>query len=148
MTAARLRPAAAALAALLLTAAATHAQGPARVAIHVDENDPATMNMALNNAANIFKHYSEVGREVHVEIVTYGPGLHMYRADTSPVRDKISLMALEHQTLAFSACLNTVEAMVQKESRDIDLLEEVTVVPSGAVRLMELQEQGWSYLRP
>jgi hypothetical protein len=25
---------------------------------------------------------------------------------------------------------------------------EATVVPAGVVRLMELQEQGWSYVRP
>jgi intracellular sulfur oxidation DsrE/DsrF family protein len=28
------------------------------------------------------------------------------------------------------------------------LIAEATVVPSGVVRLMELQEQGWSYVRP
>jgi intracellular sulfur oxidation DsrE/DsrF family protein len=28
------------------------------------------------------------------------------------------------------------------------VVPEATVVPSGVVRLMELQEQGWSYVRP
>ncbi len=56
-----------------------------RVAIHVDENDPKRMSMALNNAANIFKHYNETGEAVEVRLVANGPGLHMLRADTSPV---------------------------------------------------------------
>jgi uncharacterized protein len=30
----------------------------------------------------------------------------------------------------------------------VPLIAEATVVPSGVVRLMELQEQGWSYVRP
>jgi intracellular sulfur oxidation DsrE/DsrF family protein len=30
----------------------------------------------------------------------------------------------------------------------IALVAEATVVPSGVVRLMELQEQGFSYVRP
>ena len=35
-----------------------HAEGVMhKVAIHVDENDPKRMNMALNNAANIEKYY-------------------------------------------------------------------------------------------
>src|ERR1700682_4637782 len=51
-----------------------------RVAIQVDQNDPAVMNLALNNATNIFEHYRTKGEPVEVNIVTYGPGLHMLRA--------------------------------------------------------------------
>jgi intracellular sulfur oxidation DsrE/DsrF family protein len=131
-----------------LTAAAAAAQEPARVAIHVDEENVSTMNMALNNAANIIAHYESVGRPVQVEIVAYGPGLHMLREDTSPVKDRIAVMSLEHEGLAFSACLNTVQNMQQKEQVDVPLVSEAVITPSGAVRLMELQEAGWTYLRP
>ncbi|WP_108482747.1 DsrE family protein [Oceaniglobus ichthyenteri] len=119
-----------------------------KVAIHVDEEKLSTMNMALNNAQNIAKHYADLGQEVAIEIVTYGPGLHMLRADTSPVKDRIAMMDLELDNISFSACLNTVQAMQQTTQTDITLIDEATVVPSGAVRLMELQEQGYSYLRP
>lgn len=129
-------------------AASADAEGPARVAIHVDEENVSTMNMALNNAANIIAYYEGIGREVRVEIVTYGPGLHMLRADTSPVSSRISTMALEHPNLTFSACLNTVQAMQQRMETEIELLPEADVVPSGAVRLMELQAEGYAYLRP
>jgi hypothetical protein len=57
-----------------------------RVAIQVDQNDPAIMNLALNNATNIFEHYRTKGEPVEVDIVTYGPGLHILRVDTSPVQ--------------------------------------------------------------
>ncbi|MHC0053825.1 DsrE family protein [Actibacterium sp. D379-3] len=124
------------------------AEPAAKVAIHVDSDDVQTMNMALNNAANIAKYYEEKGQEVVIEIVTYGPGLHMLREDTSPVAARIETMALSHDNLTFSACLNTVQAMKQKTQTDVPLLEEATVVPSGAVRLMELQAQGYAYLRP
>jgi hypothetical protein len=56
-----------------------------RVAIQVDQNDAAIMNLALNNATNIFEYYLKKGEAVEVNIVTYGPGLHMLR-DTSPVQ--------------------------------------------------------------
>ncbi|MBD3786883.1 MAG: DsrE family protein [Sphingomonadales bacterium] len=137
----------AALALAMMTALPGLAE-PARVAIHVDEDTVSVMNMALNNAANIEKHYADKGEEVVVEIVTYGPGLNMLREDVSPVKDRIAEMALQYENLTFSACLNTVEAVRQKTQKDVPLIEEASVVPSGAVRLMELQQQGYAYLRP
>jgi len=136
------------LAVLVLGAQLALAAPAHKVAIHVNQDDPATMNMALNNAQNIASYYASQGQEVTIEIVTYGPGLHMLRADTSPVGDRISAMALEMTNLSFSACENTINGMKKKSQKDVPLLSEATVVPSGAVRLMELQQQGYSYLRP
>jgi intracellular sulfur oxidation DsrE/DsrF family protein len=48
----------------------------------------------------------------------------------------------------FSACSNTRESMEKKEGHPITVLSDAVVVPSGVVRLKELQEKGWSYLRP
>lgn len=121
-----------------------------RVAIHVDQNDPAVMNLALNNATNIMDYYKSKGETVDVEVVTYGPGLHMLRADTSPVQDRIKTIAKASfpSSIKFAACGNTKEGMEKREEKAISLIPEAEVVPSGAVRLIELQEKGWSYLRP
>ncbi len=139
---------AACAAALVLSATLAWAEPAAKVAIHVDEDNVKTMNMALNNAANIAKHYEALGEDVEIEIVTYGPGVHMLRQDTSPVKDRISAMSLEMDNLQFSVCLNTVQAMKQRMQTDVPLVSEATEVPSGAVRLMELQYAGYAYLRP
>ncbi len=40
------------------------------------------------------------------------------------------------------------EGMEEKEGQPITVLFEAVAVPSGDVRLMELQEKGWSYVRP
>lgn len=118
-----------------------------KLAIHVDENDPQVMNMALNNAANVRNYYAEKGEAVMIEIVAYGPGLNMYKTD-SPVKDRLSAMALESDGLTFSACGNTIAGMEKKSGNKVELVSEARVVPSGVVRLMELQEEGWSYVRP
>ena len=118
------------------------------LAIHVDENDPMKMNIALNNAKFVTKYYRGKGEDVKVEIVAHGPGLHMFREDTSPVKTRIAAMALEQGNLAFSACGNTMRAMKKKEGKDVPLISEATQVTSGVVRLMELQEAGWNYVRP
>ena len=121
-----------------------------RIAIQVDQNDPAVMDLALNNATNVVEYYRAKSEDVDVDIVAYGPGLHMLRVDTSPVQDRIKRL----KELAFpgkiqlSACNNTKEGMERKEGHVIVMLPEATIVPSGVVRLMQLQEQGWSYVRP
>ena len=119
-----------------------------RVAIHVDENDPARMNMALNNAANVQKYYEDQGIDVEVRIVAYGPGLMMLRKDKSPVADRIAQMSLASDKISFAACGNTHRAMSAKEGAEVQLLDEASLVPSGVVELIELQRQGWAYVRP
>lgn len=118
------------------------------VAIHVDENDPKVMNMALNNAANVSAYYASQGDEVFIEMVAYGPGLNMFIPGKSPVADRISTMSLEIDNLSFAACGNTHRKMSEKAGKDIVLMDEASVVPSGVVRLIELQEEGYAYVRP
>ena len=128
------------------TAAANRTQQH-RLAVQIDVNDPALMNLVvvLSNAA---QHYNEIGQKVEIEVVAFGPGLHMLREDTSPVKARIKSMSETMPELTFSACGNTRENMTKAESKDIPLISQAKVTKSGVVRLMELQERGWSYLRP
>ena len=124
-------------------------QKPAhRLAVQVNVNDPATMNLALNNVSNAAQYYSELGQKVSIEVVAYGPGLHMLREDTSPVKARIKSMSETMPAVTFSACANTRDNMKKTEAKDIVLVSQAKVTKSGVVRLLELQEQGWSYLRP
>jgi len=142
------RLATAAALSLALATSALAADGKThRIALQVDQNDPAVMNMVLNNASNVMEHYRGKGEDVDVEIVAYGPGMHMLRADTSPVADRIKQLK-QICKVQFSACNNTKQNMEKTEGHAIAIVAEATVVPSGVVRLMELQEQGWSYVRP
>jgi intracellular sulfur oxidation DsrE/DsrF family protein len=123
---------------------------PHRVSIQVDQNDPQVMNLALNNATNVIEYYRANNEDVDVDIITYGPGLHMLRDDTSPVKDRINrLKELAFPgKIQFSACNNTRQNMEKAEGKAVPIISDATIVPSGVVRLMELQEQGWSYVRP
>lgn len=138
----------------LLTVAAADAESakPHRVVIQVDQNDPAVMNLALNNAQNIVEFYRDKHEDVSVEIVAYGPGLTMLRDDTSPVKDRIAHIASAEATfpskIVFSACNNTLQGMQKREGHKITIISQAGIVPSGAVRIMQLEEQGWSYVRP
>jgi len=119
-----------------------------KLAIQVDQNDKTVMDLALNNAKNVVDYYSAKGETVDIEIVTYGPGLHMLRADTSPVKERIAPMSLEHPSIKFVACGNTQANQSRAEGKPVTLIAEAQVVPSGVVRLMELQRKGYAYIRP
>jgi uncharacterized protein len=119
-----------------------------RVIIQVTQNDPGLMNMALNNAQNLTRHYEEKGESVAIEFVAYGPGLHMLRSDTSPVKDRLSTFALQHSKAVFSGCGNTLDNQRKQENKEISLVSEARMVQTGIARVMELQEAGWAYVRP
>lgn len=133
----------------VMAAGAALAEGKTHyVAVHVDQNDPQVMNMALNNVVNINKYYESVGDEVVVEVVAYGPGLNMFVPGKSPVEDRISVMSLELENVSFAACGNTHRKMSENAGKEIPLMSEAVMVPSGVVRLIELQEEGYAYVRP
>ena len=112
----------------------------ARVVIQVSDNDPAKWNLALNVAANVQK---DLGADKSdVEIVAFGPGLGMLKADAVVANRVIDAIGKKVQV---AACGNTMaKTNVSKD----DLTKDVVVVPAGAIEIMKRQGEGWAYLRP
>ena len=133
---------------LVIGSTILHAGETYKVAVHVDQNDKKLMNLALNNVQNLYNYYEKKGIKIVIELVAYGPGLHMYRSDTSPVKDRILSMSTSIPNLKFSACGNTHRKMSKKSGKDVSLILAAEKIPSGVVRLVELQRQGYAYLRP
>jgi uncharacterized protein len=119
-----------------------------RLILQVNTNDAAAMNLALNNATNVAQYYEKAGEPVKIEVVTFGPGLNMLRDDTSPVKARIETMALSTPEVSFKACGITRENMRKAEDKDIPIIPQAEIVPSGVVRVMQLEEKGWSYVKP
>lgn len=140
---------AAALSAIVMLATAALAQdGVHKLALQITDNDPQKMNTVLNVAANVARHYTDMGEEVDIKVVAFNQGLHMFRADTSPVGERMKSFVQSMPNVAFEACNNTLQAMTKKAGKEIDLLEGVEIVPAGAVALMELDQDGYTILRP
>ena len=130
----------AAMLAFVAPAQAQQASNRARVVMQVSDNDPAKWNLAHNNAKNI---QTDLGASnVDVEIVAYGPGINMLKAD-SAVANRVG-EALG-AGVAVVACENTMRN--QKLAKD-DMLPKVGYVDAGVVELMQKQQQGWAYIRP
>jgi intracellular sulfur oxidation DsrE/DsrF family protein len=119
-----------------------------RLALQITDKDPQKMNAVLNVAANVSRHYSEIGQQVEIRVVAFNLGLHMLRDDTSPVKERLQSFAQSMPNVVFDACNNTLQGMAKKEGKVPPLVNNAVVVPSGAVELMELAEKGWVVLRP
>lgn len=134
----------AALALPLSSAAADDKAAPKphkeRVVIQVSDADPQKWNLALNNAKNV---QTDLGADkTEIEIVAYGPGIGMLKADAIVANRVEDAVAAGVKVVA---CGNTMKA--QKLSRD-DMHRKVGYVDAGVVQLMRRQQQGYAYIRP
>jgi hypothetical protein len=143
-----------ALAAVLCT---TGLAGPARaqavdgfhqLVLYISEADMAKMNDVLDIAANVSRHYSGIGEEVEIEIVAYAEGLHMLRADTSPVKQRLGNFMQSMVNVTFQACGNTLDTMERNEGSRPPLMEGVSMVQTGVAHLLQRGEEGWTLVRP
>ena len=120
--------------------AETSATPKNRVVMQVSDADPAKWNLALNNARNL---QADLGAaNVAIEIVAYGPGIGMLKAD-SVVGNRIG-EALGHG-VKVAACENTMRGQKLQKS---DMLDGIGYVAAGVVEIMQKQQDGWAYLRP
>lgn len=114
-----------------------------KVVIQVSTDDPRTQKIALNNAVNLQKLYGI--DNVKIEIVAYGPGLGLM---TKKNKQSARVKSLAMQDITFSACGNTMKKVEKKTGKKVVLTEGVGRVTAGVARIMELQEQGYAYIRP
>ncbi len=115
-----------------------------RVFYHLD--DPG-VDRARAVLVNIENHVNVVGwKNIEaLELVVHGPALRTFLAkDIDPdVRGKLETLLAGG--LRFDACQIT---MARQKIDVRDLIQGVTPVPSGVVRVMELQEAGYAYIKP
>jgi intracellular sulfur oxidation DsrE/DsrF family protein len=114
----------------------------------VDQNDPAVMNLALNNSMNIHEYYQERGEPVEIEIVANSQGPDMFRDDTSPAKDKLAQLRAKIPGRRSRPAATPNATWRKPKSKSVPILTLARVVPSGVVRLIELQEQGFNYVKP
>jgi intracellular sulfur oxidation DsrE/DsrF family protein len=111
-----------------------------QVVLQVSDADPAKWNLALNNARNV---QEDLGKDnVSIEIVAYGPGLGMLKAD-SKVAGRLA-QALD-SSIGLMACENT---MRNTKVTKADMYSGIHYVDAGVVHIMKRQREGWAYIRP
>jgi uncharacterized protein len=121
-------------------AAAASMSGKERVVLQVSDGDAKKWNLALNNMKNV---QDALGKDkVDVELVVYGPGIDMLKAESvvgNRVNDAVAA------GVKVVACEVTMKA--QKLTKD-DMLKSIDYVPGGVIELMKRQKEGYAYVRP
>ena len=111
-----------------------------RVIFQVSDNDPAKWQLALNNAKNV---QTDLGKDnVQIEIVAYGPGLAMLKADSKVTGGLASAL---DDSVGLIACENTMHNT--KVTRD-EMYGGIAFVQAGVTHIMKRQQEGWAYIRP
>ena len=117
-----------------------------RIVYHLDE---AGLDKAKFVLGNIRNHVVGVGGWQHVEaleLVVHGPALKLFVQSSIDPALKQTLEMLQEQGMTFGACGNTMKNFSITTEQ---LPRGSLVLPQGGVvRLMELQEHGYIYLRP
>ncbi len=111
-----------------------------RLVLQVSDDDAKKWNTVLNNVHNV---QVDLGKtNVEIEVVAYGPGIGLLKADSLVANRVEEAMA---EGVRFVACGNTMTA--QKLTKD-DMIDRIDYAKAGIVRLMQRQQQGWTYIRP
>jgi len=111
-----------------------------KVVIQVSDADPGKWNLALNNAKNVQQMLG--ADNVDLEIVVYGPGISMLKAD-SAVGNRVDEAKKSNITIV--ACENTMKAM---KLTSADMLPNTSFVPAGIVEIIKKERAGYVYIRP
>ena len=131
---------AAALAPSLASAQTKGGAGKNKVVFQMSDADPARWMLALNNMRNVQVDLGD--DEVELELVAYGPGIGMLKADSPVAKGVAEALKTGAKVVA---CENTMK--VQKLGYP-DMLPNIGYAPSGVVELMRKQQQGYAYIRP
>jgi intracellular sulfur oxidation DsrE/DsrF family protein len=115
-----------------------------RLVLHVTQEDPEIFKQVLNMANNVPK---QVGVDnIKIEIVAQGPGLKLLTKG-SPETERIASL-VPYGNVQYSACGETMAAIKRKTGKEPELLPDVVTVSGGVVRVMDLQKEGYAYIRP
>ena len=113
-----------------------------QLVIQISTDDLQAQQTALSNIVNIQKHYGI--DNVEIELVAFGPGYRMLTPQ-STLASRIASLAMQEVT--FTACMNTLISVKEKTGFMPKLIEGVTTTKAGVVRIIELQEHGYSYVK-
>lgn len=113
-----------------------------RAVFHVDQKEEPVFSLAINNVINLLNAIPEQEHELIVLLNGPAVGL-MTREAAVPFGERIQ--GLVAQGVRFQVCDNALKRFeVSRES----LIPECQIIPAGIVGLIDLQNQGFAYIKP
>ena len=117
-----------------------------KVVYHLSEAGVDKARFVLGNIQNTLSGVGGAANIEAIELVVHGPALKTFVTATIDPQLKTMLTELQSQGVVFGACGNTMKAF----SLSLEQLPKGAhhLPQGGVVRIMELVEQGYVYLRP
>ena len=113
-----------------------------RAVFHVDLDDAKIFGLALANIGNLLRAIPE--KHYDLVLVCNGPAVQLLHTDqVAAFRDDI--WSLQQARVSFKVCRNALNRFnIDPEN----LIEGCEIIPAGIVALIELQQDGYAYIKP
>lgn len=109
--------------------------------LHADSNDVATVRLVLKNAANYIKGLP--GRKFKLHVVANGPAVTLFTREHQDLYDMAK--PLMEQGVEFKLCSN---ALNDNKLTGEHIWPGCQIVAAGLVEIVELQRNGFAYIKP
>jgi len=113
------------------------------LALQLSDDDARKQALVISVAYNLLKFYGP--DKIAIEVVTFGPGIALLRAD-SPNRKLVD--SLVAQGVRFDVCMNTVETIERETGHRVPLNPNAQKVEAGVAQILALTEKGYTLVRP
>ena len=113
-----------------------------RAVFHIDMDEVKPFSLGLTNVANLLRAIPE--KHYDLVILFNGPAVTLLQAEEcAPFREEI--WQLQQARVSFKVCRNALNRFnIPPEN----LIEGCEIVPAGVVSLIELQQDGYAYIKP
>lgn len=113
------------------------------IALQLSDADPKKESLIISVAFKLLEVYGPDG--VAVEVVAFGPGIDLLKADNANRRLVDSLIA---QGVKFDVCGNTLDTIERESGRRPIMNPGSVVVAAGVPQLLTLAEKNYTIIRP
>ena len=137
------------VAAAPVTAAAQNARAADKpfadhhIALQLSDSDPKKEAIIISIAYNLLKVYDP--DKIAIEVVTFGPGIDLLKADNANRQRIDSLVA---QGVQFDVCGNTLDTIERETGHRPALNPSAVEVVAGVAQLLALAEKNYTIVRP
>src|ERR1700761_1116987 len=114
-----------------------------RLVLQLSDDDAKKQGLVISVANNLLKFYGP--DKIAIEVVAFGPGIALLRAD-SPNRAYVD--SLIWQGVQFDIGMNTGETIERETGHKVPLNPKAKQVEAGVAQILALTEKGYPLVRP
>lgn len=114
-----------------------------KLALQLSDNDAKKESLVISVAYNLLKFYGP--DKVAIEVVVFGPGIDLLKADNA---NRTLVDSLVAQGVRFDVCGNTLDTIARDSGKRPEINPHAVEVEAGVAQLLTLAETGYTIVRP